>query len=479
MKNISVSILVAASLALVSCGTSTYSANGGGGYMNSIYYASSDAVPGASEEVGTTSYTTVSTSAQDASKLKSRTVAVLNTNNNVFTQSAYTDTIFVGDENIVNVEYNPQTTYVIADDDESYEARLRKFDSPTYTVNVVVDPWDLAWYNPFAWNWNYHYYRYRYGYHSAIWWNDWWNWRWGWNDPWYYGWSWYDRYWYSWNWSWHDPWYYGGWHRPYYSHWGGGRDRHHHNRPGVYYTRRGGVGSRGSNMGRATGIAHRSGNDHRAVGSSYRRTPTIGNVRGGSNRPAISRSNPSGRGNVTPNRNANGRRNVAPGRNAAVSRHSSSGRDASMSRSNGGVRYGTPSRGNAVSTRSGGSHNGSYRNGNSSSYRNTGTSSRHPAVSSRSGGNSGSVYRQSSTPARKATSSSRPGNTVRYSSGSSGRGNYSRSSGSSSSSRSSGSYSSGGSSRSSGSYSSGGGSRSSGSSHSSGGGRSGGSSTRR
>ena len=42
MKNISVSILVAASLALVSCGTSTYSANGGGGYMNSIYYASSD-----------------------------------------------------------------------------------------------------------------------------------------------------------------------------------------------------------------------------------------------------------------------------------------------------------------------------------------------------------------------------------------------------------------------------------------------------
>ena len=45
MKNISVSILVAASLALVSCGTSSYSANGGGGYMNSIYYASSDAVP--------------------------------------------------------------------------------------------------------------------------------------------------------------------------------------------------------------------------------------------------------------------------------------------------------------------------------------------------------------------------------------------------------------------------------------------------
>lgn len=469
MKNISVSILVAASLALVSCGTSTYSANGGGGYMNSIYYASSDAVPGASEEVGTTSYTTVSTSAQDASKLKSRTVAVLNTNNNVFTQqSAYTDTIFVGDENIVNVEYNPQTTYVIADDDESYEARLRKFDSPTYTVNVVVDPWDLAWYNPFAWNWNYHYYRYRYGYHSAIWWNDWWNWRWGWNDPWYYGWSWYDRYWYSWNWSWHDPWYYSGWHRPYYSYWGGDRYRHHHNRPGVYYTRRGGIGSRGSNMGRATGVAHRSGNDHRAVGSSYRRTPTIGNARGGvSNRPAMSRSNPSRRGNVTPAHNANGRRNVAPNRSA------------SMSRSNGGVRYGTPSRGNAVSTRSSSaSHNGSSRN--------TGTSSRHPAtsgraISSRSGGNSGSVYRQGSSPARRATSSSRPGNTVRYSnsssSSSSGRSSGSYSSGSS---RSSGSYSSGGSSRSSGSYSSGGGSRSSGSSHSSGGGsRSGGSSTRR
>ena len=163
MKNISLSILVAVSLALVSCGTGSYSANGNGGYTNSIYYTSSDAVPGASQEVYQ--------APQDVKQLQTRTVASLTTNSNVF--STYQDTIFVGDENIVNVEYNPESTYVIVDDEDSYEARLRKFDSPTYVVNVVVDPWDLAWYNPFSWN--YPYYRYRYGYHSAIYWNDWWS----------------------------------------------------------------------------------------------------------------------------------------------------------------------------------------------------------------------------------------------------------------------------------------------------------------
>ncbi|MBR5064198.1 MAG: hypothetical protein IKX05_05715, partial [Bacteroidales bacterium] len=267
MKNISVSILVAVSLALVSCGTGTYSANGNGGYMNSIYYTSSDAVPGASDQVSPTTYTTVSNS-QDVNQLKTRTTAILNSNSNVFASTGYTDTIFVGDENIVNVEYNPQTTYVIADDDESYEARLRKFDSPTYTVNVVVDPWDLAWYNPFAWNWNYHYYRYRYGYHSSIWWNDWYNWRWGWYDPWGYGWNWYDRAWYSWSWGWgwHDPWYYGGYYRPYHHHhWAGSWHRpyyDYHRGHGAYYTRRGGINERrGVNMGHATGITPRGNAD--------------------------------------------------------------------------------------------------------------------------------------------------------------------------------------------------------------------------
>ena len=309
MKNISVSILVAVSLALVSCGTGTYSANGNGGYMNSIYYTSSDAVPGASEQVSPTTYTTVS-SGQNVNQLKTRTTAILNSNSNVFaSQTGYTDTIFVGDENIVNVEYNPQTTYVIADDDESYEARLRKFDSPTYTVNVVIDPWDLAWYNPFAWNWNYHYYGYRYGYHSAIYWNDWWSWRWGWHDPWGYGWNYWDRWYYpysyySWGWGWHDPWYY----RPYYSypyrHHGWHRPGHHYNDYGRYYTRRGGVNGRGGvNMGRATGITPRNNAGHRAVGSSYRRTPTVGNVRSNS-RGTISRNNATTNRNVAPHRNA-------------------------------------------------------------------------------------------------------------------------------------------------------------------------------
>ena len=396
MKNISLSILVAVSLALVSCGTGTYSANGNGGYTNSIYYTSSDAVPTSSGET----YTQANT--QDVKQLQTKTVAVLNSNTGkVFApaQPAYADTIFVGDENIVNVELNPESSYVIVDDEDSYEARLRKFDNATYVINVIWDPMELSWYNPFRWSWDYPYYRYRYGYHSAIYWNDWYNWRWGWNDPWGYGWSWYDR-WYSpyWSWTWywgwgsrwHDPWYYAGYYHPYHHpHHGyrpGWNHDYHHSTPGRYYTRRGGRNDRGG-VNRTPGVTPRStATASRAVGSSYRRTPTVGNVR----TAAVSRGN-STRGNAAVGRNASSSRNAvvnrnsSGNRNATVSRSTSTGRNAVVSRSGNVSRSTTP---------------GGVRYGNATGTRNTAadyrtTPSNRGTVVSRSSGNGGTVYRKS------------------------------------------------------------------------------------
>ena len=500
MKNISLTILVAVSLALVSCGPATYSANGNGGYTNSIYYASSDAVPSSSQEVAQPA-TPVYQSTEDVKQLQKRTVASFTTNSNAYS-NAYQDTIYVGDENIVNVEYNPETNYVIVDDDESYEARLKKFDSPTYVVNVVVDPFDLAWYNPF--NWNYPYYRYRYGYHSSFYWNDWYTWRWGGWDPWGYGWNYWDRYYswgwnwaWNWGWGWHDPWYYGGYyHRPYYhSHWYDRNWYHRPNRfsPGRYYTRRGGINERGRSFGRSSGVTPRSSaaSMPRAAGSSYRRTPTVGNARAHSpkgyatersNNPAhrngVYTGGSAGRSNA--NRNAavsrsGGNRNATVSRsggnnNAAVSR-SGGNNNAAVSRSGGnnnavrrstpgGVRYGSPS------------GNVSRSNGNGTTYR--ASSSNRGTVSSSRPSNGKTVYRQSSTPVRSSSSSSGRSYSTPQRSSTSSRTGYSNSS----NTRSSTGYSSSSSSRSSGGGYSGGSSRS-GSSSGGGSSRSGGSSTRR
>ena len=42
MKNITLSVLAVIALSIVSCGTSRYTANNNGGYVNSLYYTSNN-----------------------------------------------------------------------------------------------------------------------------------------------------------------------------------------------------------------------------------------------------------------------------------------------------------------------------------------------------------------------------------------------------------------------------------------------------
>lgn len=181
MKNRRLFILLAALLPLFSCGTMNYSAyQGGVQFRNSIYYTP-----------GNRTYTAYEQESEPvANQPQTASVQV----------HSDTRTVYVGDVNEVDINYEPGTTYTIIDDDDSYAARLRKFDSPTYTVNInFVEPYwwnvDFAWYN--SW--------------------------WGINNRWWYGpnWHWYTPswYWYS---YWHNPWYDSWWgvsHWSWYNHW--------------------------------------------------------------------------------------------------------------------------------------------------------------------------------------------------------------------------------------------------------------------
>ena len=116
MKNRSLFVLLAAVLPLFSCGTVGYtSMQGGGQFKNSIYYtpgSRSSAVQIAQQEEPAAVQQTQQGPASD------------------------TRTVYVGEANEVNINYEPGASYTIMEDDESYAARLRKFDSPTYTVNI-------------------------------------------------------------------------------------------------------------------------------------------------------------------------------------------------------------------------------------------------------------------------------------------------------------------------------------------------------
>lgn len=155
MKRVAFIILVLGLLA--SCGTGMTI---NGGYRNSIYYASAD------------------------------------------------------DIQLAPVEHKVSTE--ISYEEETYEEKLRKFDSPTYTINLSIDPW-------------YPYYSYSY---------------WRWNRPYYYSWDWYwrpyDSWYFTWSWryNWHSR-FYTFYPRPHYKPF---RPTHKPNhKPDVRYTRRGGV----------------------------------------------------------------------------------------------------------------------------------------------------------------------------------------------------------------------------------------------
>jgi hypothetical protein len=185
MKNSNLFLLVAALFAFVSCGTANLTAQWGASqYRNGIYYS-----------------TTAASNVQAAPVPQ------------------YVEYAQAQPEQVVPAS-------VALAEGESYEERLRKFDSPVYVVNVeYVDlyPWwtlDFAW-SSHSWRWYHSWYArpYWYDYH---WYNH----------------HWYDHYWYGHHWY-HDYWY---GHHHWYPHYGHIHYPPHHRphqpaRP-VYYGKR-------------------------------------------------------------------------------------------------------------------------------------------------------------------------------------------------------------------------------------------------
>ena len=103
----------------------------------------------------------------------------------------------------ITIEAEEGKTYVIVDDDDSYERRLRMFDDPQYTITINLD-----WQDREMWNYTMYYpysphYLWRSNWYTSAW-----------MYP-YYG-------------SWYNPWYY-SWHYSIYNPWCYGYHHHHHN----------------------------------------------------------------------------------------------------------------------------------------------------------------------------------------------------------------------------------------------------------
>lgn len=232
MKNKYLFLYLAGLLTLISCGTARHASSAGNEYQNGIYYT-----PDVNQ---TKAY---AQNQEELVNLQNKTTKSFSnsTQHSVYDKKANVETIYIGDTNRVDINYNPNVTYSLVDDDQSYEARLKKFDSPTYTVNIEADnnpydyyPWwsaNFGWYRPYGISW------------GTGWYNPWWGnyYSWygpGWYDPWYgpgfgfgHGWnSWY---------GWGNPWY-GSWGHPWYNPWFDpwyGPGPVHSNRD-VYYGRR-------------------------------------------------------------------------------------------------------------------------------------------------------------------------------------------------------------------------------------------------
>lgn len=389
MKNSTLFILLAGTLILFSCGTTNRTSYATSEFRNGIYYT-----PDQQDEQ------TYVQSKTELNKLQSATAQSLNNTSkgNSYNSQTNVETIFVGDTNAINIDYDPRITYSIVDDDESYESRLRKFDSPTYTINIE---WNDPWYNPWWGTW----YRPYWSTWGTAWYNPWWGNYYSWWGPSYspwYGWGgWYDPWWGpSWGPSWYYPWGSPGYYPPHH-HSGHGRD--------VYYGRREGGSSYNTS-------GHRGAN---SGGSYTRREPNMSHIRG-NNGTYI-------QGGNTQNRPANTggsvyRRGGSSSQNGAIYNNSAA------NAGNHGI---------SVRPNQSGSSNSQgsmYRRSSTTNTRQTATSStKHENNNTGTTNRSGSSYRNNSSYNRSS------GNTSTYNSSSSSRNSSGVSSGSSGGSRSGGS----------------------------------------
>ena len=226
---------------------------------------------------------------------------------------------------------------------ETYESRLRKFDSPWYTNSIWYGGWDTPWYNP--WWSSYPYYG-----NSWTWGYAWLDSYYGWGYPYYYGR--YNPWYYSWG---YDPWYWGAGYAGWYGwdRWG----RHHwydygHVQPGPGPKNGGNIVRTPRNSATGGGMYQRSGNSgsrgiyttHRSNSSGTVSTRSSGSVRSGSSSRPV-RTGASG----------------SSGSSSSGSYTRSSGSYSSGGYSGGGSSGGSRSGGSSGSSVSGGTHSGGGR----------------------------------------------------------------------------------------------------------------------
>lgn len=377
MRNITYLLILSAVIGLSSCMTTGGSWSSQGAYANSLYYTPDPNAEQAALE-----------QKRQASELRDQTNQSINE-------------IYVGDNNQVDIDYridpynSSVTTYSILDDSESYEARLRKFDSPTYTINLNIyddsywyrPNWAgySGWYNPWwgtywRYPWYYDDYYWGFGFGTRSWYLGWGGWCPGYYDPWYPGWG------YCWDYGWgHGPgWGHGWWH--------GHSPRDHRS---VYYGRRNGGG-----------IMHNAGDGRRPSNSNTRRDPYTyghsssspvymnGNSNYGRNNGGSIYRRPTNNGQnsvVNGNNNSGNRRN-----NSVVNSNSSQQR---QNNNNSNYRRNSNNSGTATRSNSNSNSNSSYRRGNNTSnytYSNSSSNSSESSYSSgsKSNGGEGSNYRR-------------------------------------------------------------------------------------
>lgn len=413
MKNNILFLLAAGIFAFSSCGTSNRASYAGLGYQNGIYYTPDTRVEQAYAQSQT-----------ELSDLQQQTRQTIGNGNRAAGYNADNGvkTIFVGDTNQVDIDYNPDITYSIVDDDESYEARLRKFDSPSYTINIDMSMgygWDDPWYNPW-WGPYYSWYRpYSIAWRTG-WYNPWWDSYYSWYGP-GWGYSWWNSGWYDPWWGWHG-WY--GWYDPWrspwwYDHgWGPGPGPAHHHGADIYYGRR---------TSATGGSTYSTANRPNTAGSTYRRNPNLSQIRGNTynsaGRPAGQpAANTNSGGSVYRRGGNNGIHNGAVYNNSAADK----GQTGTAARPN----YGTSQKNGSSSQSS------MYRRSATPAKSNSGTTG--TTVRSNSGStystparsNTGTSYNRSASPARNSSSYSTGSSTGRSSSSSTGSSTV-RSSGSS------------------------------------------------
>lgn len=198
MKKISLCVILLGSIIITSCGTSA-SYTSGTSILDGIYY--------------NPDYSAIkaSTAAEEAyiAELTSETKA-----SRIY--SAKADTIVLGESRQIDIPLEPEKSYVVLLEGETYEERFNKFNDdqePSFTINF-----EYNFGYGYNWGWNPYHRWYAPWYHSWYdpWYDPWYN---PWYSPWYgpgYAWGWYD----PWYYSWYDPWY-SPWYNPWYNPWYG------------------------------------------------------------------------------------------------------------------------------------------------------------------------------------------------------------------------------------------------------------------